>query len=190
MMNKNLPAFLWHMMKEQGLPDEFIDDLLNNSCEATMLAKMHECKWDPATKMLTTAEEESNTEKSKAFKGAAWFRDEFGLLAKNQYNKTKYTAPEALFNLDDTGLRKTIHNHHGGHRNHDDANVSAGTPPRGTAKGPTKGTSGLVDLTKCTGESASHTSSSSLDDLGLSDKGPHSKSSEENTEALGATNGG
>ena len=55
MMNKNLPAFLWHMMKEQGLPDEFINDLLNNLCEAMMLAKMHECKWDPATKTCTLA---------------------------------------------------------------------------------------------------------------------------------------
>jgi hypothetical protein len=68
-MNKNLAAFLWHMMKEQGLPDEFIDDLLNNLCEAMMLAKMHECKWDPATKTLTTAEEESNTEKARHLRG-------------------------------------------------------------------------------------------------------------------------
>jgi hypothetical protein len=41
MMNKNLPAFLVNVLKEQGLPEEFIDDLLKNSCEATMLAKMH-----------------------------------------------------------------------------------------------------------------------------------------------------
>jgi hypothetical protein len=47
MMNKNLPAFLVNVLKEQGLAEEFIDDLLKNSCEATMLDKMHQCKRDP-----------------------------------------------------------------------------------------------------------------------------------------------
>jgi hypothetical protein len=47
MMNQNLPAFLVNVLKEQGFPEEFIDDLLKNSCKAMMLAKMHQCKWDP-----------------------------------------------------------------------------------------------------------------------------------------------
>ncbi len=32
MMNKNLPAFLFHTLKEQGLPDKFINELLQKSC--------------------------------------------------------------------------------------------------------------------------------------------------------------
>jgi hypothetical protein len=48
MMNKILPAFMSNILKEQGLPDDFIDNLLKNFCEATMLAKMHQCKWDSA----------------------------------------------------------------------------------------------------------------------------------------------
>jgi hypothetical protein len=47
MMNKNLPAFLLNLLKEQRLPDDFANNLLKNSCEATMLAKMYQCKWDP-----------------------------------------------------------------------------------------------------------------------------------------------
>ncbi len=43
MMNNNLPAFLWRMLQEHGLPKEFIKDLLQCLCEATMLAKMHKC---------------------------------------------------------------------------------------------------------------------------------------------------
>ncbi len=46
MMNKNLPAFLWHMLTEQGLPDQFIKDLLNKLCEASMLAEVTKCTWD------------------------------------------------------------------------------------------------------------------------------------------------
>jgi hypothetical protein len=46
MMNKNLPAFLSNMSKEQGLPEEFIDDLIKKSCKASLMADMHHCKWD------------------------------------------------------------------------------------------------------------------------------------------------
>ena len=82
MIYNNLPAFLWHMLQEQGLPKEFIKDLLQRSCEATMLAKMHNCRWDEKTRTLTTAEEAMRKEEVKAFKSASWFKDEFGLLPK------------------------------------------------------------------------------------------------------------
>jgi hypothetical protein len=39
MMNKNLPALLWHMLLEQGLPEQFLKDLIKKSCEACMVAK-------------------------------------------------------------------------------------------------------------------------------------------------------
>jgi hypothetical protein len=44
MMNKNLPAFLSNMLKEQGFPKEFIKDLIKKSCEASLVADMHHCK--------------------------------------------------------------------------------------------------------------------------------------------------
>ncbi len=65
MMNKNLPAFLLNVLKEQGLPDDFINNLLKNSCEATMLAKMYQCKWGPDNQVLTTEEEVSCAKKTR-----------------------------------------------------------------------------------------------------------------------------
>jgi hypothetical protein len=112
MMNKNLPAFLFHTLKEQGLPDKFINKLLQKLCEATMLANMHRCKGDAANRVLTTEDELAQAEKNKAFEGAAWFRDEFGLLGQTARNQKRYAAPKSLFNLDNTGLRRTIHDHH------------------------------------------------------------------------------
>jgi hypothetical protein len=177
MMNKNLPAFLLNVLKEQGLPEEFIDDLLKNSCEAMMLAKMHQCKWDPVNQVLTTEEEVAQMEKTKAFKGAAWFKDEFGLLAQNSRNQKRYTAPEALFNLDELGLRKTIHDRHENHHNNNGPDASAGTPPRRAVQGKTNSAIGMVDLTGSTRGSASQTSSSSKDDMSLSNKGLRFKAS-------------
>ncbi len=65
MMNKNLPVFLLNVLKNQGLPDDFINNLLKNSCEGTMLAKMYQCKWDPHNQVLTTEEEVSCAEKTR-----------------------------------------------------------------------------------------------------------------------------
>ncbi len=112
MMNKNLPAFLWHMLQEHGLPKEFIKDLLQCSCEATMLAKMHNCQWDEKMRTLATAEEATREEEVKAFKSASWFKDEFGLLPKALGKQKNYTAPEALYNLEGAGSIKTIHDRH------------------------------------------------------------------------------
>jgi hypothetical protein len=83
MMNKNLPVFLLNELKEQGLPNDFIDDLLKKSCEVMILAKMYQCKWDPGSQFLTTEEEVSCAAITKAFEGAVWFKDEFGLLTQN-----------------------------------------------------------------------------------------------------------
>jgi hypothetical protein len=73
MMNNNLTAFLFHTLQDQGLPNDFIDSLLKNSCEATMLADMSRCTWDSVNWVLTTKDELTKAEKTKAFKGAAWF---------------------------------------------------------------------------------------------------------------------
>ncbi len=181
MMNKNLPAFLSNMLKEQGLPDKFIDDILKNSCEATMLAKMHKCAWDPATKTLTT-----EREVSQAAKTAAWFKDEFGLLAKNPRNQKRYMAPEALFNLDKTGSRKTIHDRHERNRKHNGPDVSAVTPPR---RGKSTATAGMVDLTGSTRDSASHTNSSSSDDSSLRKEGSCLQASSDSTDSTSAASG-
>ncbi len=126
-----------------------------------MLADMHRCKWDPATCTLTTEDERAQVEKTKAFEGAAWFRDEFGLLGQLARNQKQYAAPEALFKLDDVGSCKTIHDRHKNAQG--EGNEQMGTPPK-------KARRAMVDLTANTWDFASHTSLSSLE-VSLSDNG-------------------
>ncbi len=182
MMNKNLPAFLFHTLKEQGLPDKFINKLLQKLCEATMLADMHRYKWDAANWVLTTKDELAQAEKTKAFEGAVWFRDEFGLLGQTACNQKRYAAPKSLFNLDDTGLRRTIHDRHQAPRGSEETNAPVGTPPKKTHKD-------LVDLTTAKGDSASHTSLSSSEDTSSSNKGSCFKASNEKEDSLSAADG-
>ncbi len=71
MMNNNLPAFFYHMLLEQGQPEEFIKDLLARTCEASMLGEMHNCQWDVETCTLTTANEAKREKEVKVFKNAS-----------------------------------------------------------------------------------------------------------------------
>ena len=172
MMNKNLPAYLYHTMIDYGLPAAFIEDLLENSCEATMLASRYRCKWDTATRTLTTDDNKVQAAKDMAFEGAAWFKDEFGLLGHNAArNATRFVAPEALFNLDDAGSRKTIHDRH--------------KTRIDTAKK-------VLDLTGNERDSASHTSSGSDEGSNSSDEGSRStkSSKSEEDDVMSATGSG
>ncbi len=123
-------------------------------------------------------------EKIKAFEGAAWFKDEFGLLEQKARNQKRYAAPEVLFNLNDAGLRKTIHDHQRAPQESEGTTYQVGTPPKKARKA-------LVNLTTAKGDSASHESSSSLEDLSSSNEGPRFKaSSGEGEDSLGMADGG
>ncbi len=84
MMHKNLPAFLSYMLQEAGFTEDFIKQLIKKSCEASLVAEASLCKWDSATRTLTTPVDEKHKKVIKAFEGAAWFKDEFGLLNQGQ----------------------------------------------------------------------------------------------------------
>jgi hypothetical protein len=70
-MNKNTAAFLWHMLLEQGLPDNFIQLLLKKACDPTLFAKISTCKWDVNLRTLTTKKDSKLNAKLKAFENAA-----------------------------------------------------------------------------------------------------------------------
>ncbi len=108
--------------------------------------------------------------KLRLLREAAWFKDKFGMLAQNAQTQQRYTATEALFNLDESGLCKTIHIRHEGQCNNDNTNAPVGTPPR-TVHRKTTSVVGMVDLTGNTRVSVSQMSSSFSDEMSLSDKG-------------------
>jgi hypothetical protein len=129
-------------------------------------------------------------EKTKAFEGSAWFKDKFGLLAQTLHKQKRYTAPEALFNLDESGLRKTIHDRHESHHNTNRPDASGGTPPRRAALGKPNSAVGMVDLTGSTRGSTSQMSSSSKDDLISSNEGSCFKASSGSKDGMSATGSG
>jgi hypothetical protein len=163
MMSKNLPVFLHHILLEHDCTEEFMKELLKHLCKASMLAEMHNCKWDVTIRTLTTIEEEDHKKEIKAFEKAAWFKDKFGLLTKG--SKPKHCLPpEALFNLDSTSV-KTIHDRH-----------QVSILNKGTTR-PKDRKASEIDLTHDTnGDSASQILSSSKEDEAINN-GLRSKTS-------------
>ncbi len=103
MMHKNLPVFLFHMLKDAGFTEDFIKKLLKETCKASLVTEVSLCKWDRNTRTLITPANEKHKKKLKAFDGAAWFKDEFGFLKKGAESQP-CLPPEELFNLDGSSL--------------------------------------------------------------------------------------
>ena len=190
MMNKNLPAFLYHMLLEIDFTEDIVSKLLKTSCETSLVTQISQCKWHSGTRTLTTPEEERKSKAVKALESAAWFKDEFGLLKKGP--KPMMAIPqEAQFNLDGTSSIKTIHDRHLQQPTSILKKTPAGPQPDSTTK------AADVDLTKDDDEdssrdSASQTSSSSEEeeDQSSSDEGSHSKTSTNDDEEMSAAGSG
>ena len=111
MMNKNLPAFLYHMLLEIDFTEDIIKKLIKNSCDISLVAQIPLCVWNSSLRSLTTPEEERKVKAVKPLETAVWFRDEFNLLKKGP--KSRIPLPiDKQFNLDSSSSIKTIHDRH------------------------------------------------------------------------------
>jgi hypothetical protein len=140
MMKKNLPAFLWHMLLEQGLPEQFITDLIKNFCEAYMISKQNTCTWNAATRTLTTTNEAVKEAETKSFEGTAWFRDEFGLLEGGAHRNEKRPLPETFFNLDGASVNAIYDRHQA-------LTAPPGMPPKESTKPKKNKKSAIINMT-------------------------------------------
>ena len=57
MMNKNFLSYDGNILKDQGLPDEFLMEHFGWTCYQTMVSKIPSTQWDSETGTLTTAKE-------------------------------------------------------------------------------------------------------------------------------------
>merc|ERR1711966_539255 len=71
MMNKNVAAFLYHIMRSWNMDQHFIGKLLRTSVDPSMVNEMDKCHWDVKTNTLRTPQDEEN-EKQKGIEESAW----------------------------------------------------------------------------------------------------------------------
>jgi hypothetical protein len=108
MMNKNFPAYVGNILRDQGLPEPFLIELFRRSCCPTMLAEMGSCTWDPDSGILTTPREVEENKNLAELEKAAWYKDAFKDIGAAKKGGLK-PPPESLFNLDEDRSVNTIH---------------------------------------------------------------------------------
>ena len=189
MMNKNFPAYVGNVLKDQGLPESYLFELVKRLCCPVMVAEISQCKWDQETCTLSTRQDDKNAKNNEDLENAPWFKDAFaglGLAAKDGAGKKQAPPPETLFDLDGDRSIKTIH-----HRNEEKPNEGAGsTPPR---KG--KGIIEVVDDfseedTDGDSESSSENQERPRAAANVRGDAPPTSSDEEDGKAPGAADGG
>ncbi len=108
MMNKNFPAYVGHVLSDQGLPNDFLIELFNRPCCPTMISEMGSCTWDSDSGILTTLQESAENQNLVKLEKAAWYKDAFKDLGMAKQGRLKPPL-ESLFNLDEDRSIKTIH---------------------------------------------------------------------------------
>ena len=77
MINKSVVAYLSYYLGDEGIPANFVTELLKASFDPSLFNNFAECKWNKEKKMLTIPEDEERT-KEAAIQNAAWYKNDFG----------------------------------------------------------------------------------------------------------------
>ncbi len=107
-MNCHLLAFVYNYLMDKGFNEEFVINLVKNSCCPTLVMEIPNCKWDGNTMTVVTPDNNNNEELYLKLKAASWFKDELGLTKKGK-KKKGYLKPELLYDLDGNHSIKTLH---------------------------------------------------------------------------------
>ena len=75
-LNKNVAAFLYHVMRGWNMDEHFIENLLCATVDPELVADIDNCKWDVKTNTLRTPKDEEN-EKQKSIEDSAWYNSEY-----------------------------------------------------------------------------------------------------------------
>jgi hypothetical protein len=180
MMNKNVPSYIGNILKDQGMPETFLIELVRASCCPTQVSEMANCSWDLDTGTLTTHQEEAEEKNRVVLETALWFKDAFADLGSAVDGKSKKPAPPpgTLFNLEEDRSVKTVHHCH------EQAVTTAGSTP------PWKGKGKVVNVASSDEESASSSSQvRPCTAAAIGDEDSSASSDEDDGDPLGMANG-
>ncbi len=141
MMNKQFPAYAYYALKDNGLKDDFLIPLLQNSCDNTLTAGIQECTWDSDKGILTTREDSSREKEQMDLELAMWFCNAFAALEfMEEAPRRQAPPPEQLFNINSMSSVGTIH------EKHMDKNRAGSPPPPCKKAGKRADQAGIVYL--------------------------------------------
>ena len=98
MMNKNVAAFFYHIMRGWNMDEHFIEKLLIASVDPTLVNEMDKCYWDVKTNTLRTSKEEENG-KQKSIEESAWYNNDYVSQLTKTTKKEKVCSARQSFPL-------------------------------------------------------------------------------------------
>ena len=110
-LNLQLPAFLLNYLpKHTDMPREFVETLLKKLCDAQLINKSYNCKWDEDSWVVTRPDDENAQQKEAERTKDKWYANIVSNhLAVNQTPLRPHTAAQALYDLDAEKSVTTIH---------------------------------------------------------------------------------
>ena len=70
------------------MDEHFVDDLLDATCDPTLVKNIMQCSWDSKIRMLMTPEEKEEAKREK-MEEATWYNDAFGDVMDSPIKKDK-----------------------------------------------------------------------------------------------------
>ena len=109
-MNRQMAAYLKFYLVQCGLGVDLVTRLLVASCCPTLVSEINQFEWDEEKQELLSIKEAEDVSKLALFEKADWYFDLAKISVSPQKKKSmEYTAPEALFNWDETQSVNTLH---------------------------------------------------------------------------------
>jgi hypothetical protein len=109
MMNKNFPAFLTFVLRDQHFPIAALEGLVDRCCCKIMATEIQECTWDQEKAILMTPRDRAKKSMDELTM-ASWYKDpivELGIGDKGK--KGLPPPPENLYKLDEEQSVFMIH---------------------------------------------------------------------------------
>jgi hypothetical protein len=107
-LKKNPAAFLAHSLKTVIPDTDFTWRMVVAICDAACTHEVQACEWDQETKTLSTPTDIADKEKAN-FDNAPWWENAFDLSALALNEPTKGRQQLKIFDLEQEGSVKTIH---------------------------------------------------------------------------------
>jgi hypothetical protein len=98
-----------------ALPKKFMMELLQTTCNTTLVSEIDDCQWDLETLSITTPHEKKDEDDLEELEMASWWNNAFDLkeIGKKNTKRAADKNPEKLFDLDADALSfATVHNRH------------------------------------------------------------------------------
>lgn len=119
-LRKHPAGFLHYLLKDCGVDEVFVEDLLKEYVDPSLVHEIPHCKWNSKDQTIMTPEELEEEDTSDKLVNQSWFKDivqQYEEQKESSKKSKNYASAAALYDLDATKSVKTMHAANDGEEN-------------------------------------------------------------------------